>query len=133
MPHGLGHLIGLDVHEVGGYLPHFPPRSSKFGLKSLWTAWDLEENMTFTIEPGLYFVEFLLNGKFDLGFKVEEYVNVDLAFEYRNEVSGIRIEDCVLMTKNGIENLSKVPRSIVQIEACMRGEDWEHLPNELFD
>ena len=35
MPHGLGHLVGLDVHEVGGYLPHFPPRSGEWGLKSL--------------------------------------------------------------------------------------------------
>ena len=79
MPHGLGHLVGLDVHEVGGYLPHFPERSSKWGLKSLWTAWDLEENMCITIEPGLYFVEFLLNEKFDLGFKVSDYVNIELA------------------------------------------------------
>lgn len=112
MPHGLGHLLGLDVHEVGGYLPHFPPRSSKFGLKSLRTAWDLEENMCITIEPGLYFVEFLLTGKFDLGFKVSDYVNVDLAFEYWKEVAGIRIEDGVIVTKDGIDNLTKVPRSI---------------------
>jgi len=42
----------------------------------------LEENMTLTIEPGLYFVDFLLKGNFDLGFKVEDYVNTALAFEY---------------------------------------------------
>ena len=88
--------------------------------------------MCITIEPGLYFVEFLLNEKFDLGFKVSDYVNIDLAFKYREEVAGIRIEDCVMVTKDGIENLTKVPRSIVQIEACMRGEDWEHLPSEQF-
>jgi len=132
MPHGLGHLLGLDVHEVGGYLPHFPPRSSKFGLKNLRTAWDLEENMCITIEPGLYFVEFLLTGKFDLGFNVSDYVNVDLAFEYRKEVAGVWIEDGVIVTKDGIDNLTQVPRSIVQIEACMRGEEWEHLPAEEF-
>jgi len=39
----------------------------------------LEENMCITIEPGLYFVEFLLNEKFDLGFKVSDYVNIELA------------------------------------------------------
>jgi len=37
-----------------------------------------------------------------------------------------------MVTKEGIENLTKVPRSIIQIEACMRGESWEHLPNEQF-
>ena len=112
MPHGLGHLVGLDVHEVGGYLPHFPPRSSKWGLKSLRTARNLEENMVLTIEPGLYFVEFLLKEQFDLGFKVSDYVDIDLAFAYREEVAGVRIEDCVLVTKDGIENLTQVPRSI---------------------
>jgi Xaa-Pro dipeptidase len=63
MPHGLGHLIGLDVHDVGGYLKESPKRSTKPGLKSLRTSRTMEAGMCITIEPGCYFRDFLLNGE----------------------------------------------------------------------
>ena len=53
MPHGLGHFIGLDTHDVGGYLKGYPSRSSLAGLKSLRTARILHESMTLTVEPGM--------------------------------------------------------------------------------
>jgi Xaa-Pro dipeptidase len=57
MPHGLGHLLGIDVHDVGGYLECCPPRREEVGLRSLRTCRTLEKGMTLTIEPGLYFIE----------------------------------------------------------------------------
>jgi len=133
MPHGLGHLIGLDTHDVGGYLEHCPPRSDKLGLKNLRFSRELQERMYVTIEPGIYFIDFMQEGNIDLGFNVPDYVNVDLVKEYSKEVSGVRIEDDVIITADGNECFSPVPRSIAQIEACMAGEVWQHLPAEEFD
>ena len=128
-PHGLGHLIGLDVHDVGGYLKHTPGRNSKWGLKNLRTARDLEENMVITVEPGCYFILSLLTERsVEIGIDIDKYVNIDKAMEYRKEVAGVRIEDNVVVTADGCRNLTQVPRTIEQIEACMRKEDWAQLP-----
>lgn len=56
-PHGLGHLLGIDVHDVGGYLEGHPDRPSKPGIKALRTARNLEIGMALTVEPGCYFIE----------------------------------------------------------------------------
>ncbi len=61
MPHGLGHFLGLEVHDVGGYLSFTPPRSDKVGLKQLRTSRYLAKSNIITVEPGIYFVPFLLD------------------------------------------------------------------------
>ena len=122
MPHGLEHLIGLDVHDVGGYLAKDPPRILKPGLKNLRTARTLKEGMVITVEPGCYFIDFLLHGEAPVEIDLS-YVNVELALEYRKEVAGVRIEDNVVVRKDSFELLTKVPRGVKQIEACMRGEE----------
>lgn len=57
---GLGHLIGIDTHDVGGYAEGLPPRIQRPGYKSLRTARVLEEGMIVTVEPGCYFNPVLL-------------------------------------------------------------------------
>jgi Xaa-Pro dipeptidase len=125
---GLGHLLGLDVHDVGGYVEGVtPPRDTRPGLNNLRTARILAENMVITIEPGIYFRDFLLNGELpreqlDIDLK---YLNLDKIREYQAEIQGCRVEDCVAITKDGCELLScNVPRTTEEIESCMRGEDW---------
>ncbi|KFB43452.1 hypothetical protein ZHAS_00011270 [Anopheles sinensis] len=116
-PHGLGHFLGLDVHDVGGYLPHCPQRSTKAGINRLRTARTLKAGMYLTIEPGCYFIEPLLNKAYadpELSkFLVKE--NLD---RFRN-FGGVRIEDDVLITETGIENFTLVPRTVEEIEAWM--------------
>lgn len=127
MPHGLGHLIGLDTHDVGGYLPHTPERNKQPGLRNIRTARIIEENLILTIEPGCYFRDFLLDGdvpkefyEFDLS-----HLNREKIREYQKEIQGVRIEDVVLVTADGNENLSyDLPRSVEQIEKCMAGQEW---------
>lgn len=108
-PHGLGHLIGLDVHDVGGYLDTCPPRPTAPGTTSLRFARRLLAGMYVTIEPGCYFIDHLLDEALadpvKSGFLVREVVQRFRGF------GGVRIEDDVLVTKDGIENFTFVPRT----------------------
>jgi Xaa-Pro dipeptidase len=58
-PHGLGHLFGLKVHDIGGYTEG-PLRSELAGLSKLRTRRTLEEGICITVEPGLYFIDFMI-------------------------------------------------------------------------
>ena len=127
MPHGLGHLIGVDVHDVGGYLPNHPPRPKEFGLRSLRTARILEENMAITIEPGCYFIDVLLD-KAISDPKVSKFFNKDVLQRFRG-FGGVRIEDDVVVTRDGMELLSVgIPRTVEDIEKIMKEGRKLHVP-----
>ncbi|KAJ8719684.1 hypothetical protein PYW08_011859 [Mythimna loreyi] len=115
-PHGLGHLLGLDVHDVGGYLPHCPPRPSG-PLARLRTARPLLANMTLTIEPGCYFIPRLLNNAKNNPDQAK-FFNWDKVDKFRG-FGGVRIEDDVLITDAGVENFTFVPRTVAEIEEHM--------------
>uniref|UniRef100_A0A1I7YBA8 Peptidase_M24 domain-containing protein n=1 Tax=Steinernema glaseri TaxID=37863 RepID=A0A1I7YBA8_9BILA len=118
-PHGLGHFIGLDVHDVGGYLGDALPRFKLPGLRSLRTTRTLQERMVITIEPGCYFIDGLLNKALD-DPELSEFLVPEKIAEYRG-FGGVRIEDVVCIWENGNENLSKdVPRTIEEIEETMK-------------
>jgi Xaa-Pro dipeptidase len=122
-PHGLGHLLGLRVHDIGGYLPGHPERHKKAGLKSLRTRRVLKAGMCITVEPGCYFTEYTL-GVARNNPEVKDYINWDKVEEYK-EVGGVRIEDDIIITEDGHEDFTRVPRTVEQIELCMQGKDWE--------
>lgn len=126
MPHGLGHFYGLDTHDVGGYLAHTPERSTLPGLKNVRTARTLEKDQCVTIEPGCYFRDFLLEEDLP-GITIDRScLNIEKIKEYQKEIAGVRIEDCCVVREDHLENLSSMlPRTCEEIEACMRGEDWE--------
>ena len=115
-PHGLGHLLGLRVHDVGGYTEG-PPRSQKAGLKSLRTLRTMEEGIIMTVEPGCYFIDFIIKNALD-DPDMAKYLNEDKINEYK-EVGGVRLEDNVVVRKDGPEMLSFLPRRWEEVEKVM--------------
>ncbi len=125
-PHGLGHQLGLDVHdlETFGDLILYPggrTRSTQFGLAYLRMDMDLEPGMVFTIEPGLYFVPAILRSP-ELRAQFKGQVNFDraekfLAMNGGRGFGGIRIEDDVLCTAGGAEVLTAaIPKGREEVE-----------------
>ncbi len=105
-PHGLGHLLGLQVHDVGGHLQDEkgtlagPPREHPY----LRLTRVLEENMVLTVEPGLYAIDMLL-AKLEKT-PAKEHV-VWSAVDWLRDYGGIRIEDNVRVSADGCENLTR--------------------------
>ena len=105
-PHGLGHLLGVQVHDVGGFMANEsgttidPPSGHPF----LRLTRVLEENMVLTIEPGLYVIDMLLENL--RGTPAETHVNWDTV-DWLRPFGGIRIEDNVRVMINGRENLTR--------------------------
>jgi len=114
MPHGLGHLLGIDVHDVGGYNDG-KGRSVNPSLKRLRTGRPLEEGMVLTVEPGIYFIDSLILPAFENEIH-SQFLVKDKILPYLNNFGGVRIEDDVVVTKDGIEMLTDVPRTVEEIE-----------------
>ncbi len=116
MPHGLGHFMGLDVHDPGGY-PEGISRIDEPGIRSLRCGRKLEEGMVITVEPGIYFIDAVLEPA--LGNPaISHLLSHDVLKQFRS-FGGVRIEDDVLVTSVGSENFTRVPREVPEIEAVM--------------
>lgn len=122
MPVGLGHLIGLDTHDVGGYAEGTPSRSERPGLSKLRTARTLAEGMVLTVEPGCYFIDTLMDMALSNPDK-KKFVNVERFEEFRG-FGGVRLEDGLLVTKDGCENLTLCPRAVSEVLDVMNGGNW---------
>jgi Xaa-Pro aminopeptidase len=123
-PHGLGHMMGLDVHDMEnigqiyvGYDDEIRP-SDQFGLAFLRLARKLQPGFVLTVEPGCYFIPALIDQWRAEGLH-KEFINYDEVEKYKN-FGGIRIEDDVLVTDNGCRVLGKpVPKTVADVEKLM--------------
>lgn len=122
MPHGLGHMIGIDVHDMEGLREDLvgydkeTQRSDQFGLAFLRLGRELQQGFALTVEPGIYFIPKLIDlWKNDK--KHSNFINYDKVEEYRG-FGGIRIEDDVLVTENGYKVLGDkpIPKSVEDVE-----------------
>ena len=118
--HGLGHFLGLDAHDMEslgedrvGYAPE-QTRSPQFGLASLRLARTLETGFCLTVEPGLYFIPRLID-LWQAEKRCARFINYGAIEAFRG-LGGIRIEDDVLVTPQGAEVLSPIPRKAEDIE-----------------
>lgn len=121
MPHGLGHMIGLDVHDMEDYGEQWVgytenlERSTQLGLKSLRLARALEPGFTLTVEPGIYFIPELIQ-KWKAEGMGREFVRFD-ALEDWMDIGGIRIEDNILITQEDARILGpRIPKTVEEIE-----------------
>jgi Xaa-Pro aminopeptidase len=126
-PHGLGHLLGLDVHDMedlgdrAGYAPG-RQRSDRFGLCFLRLDRPLAAGMVVTIEPGFYQVPAILGPARHSG-QYDDVVNWDRLQAF-GSVRGIRIEDDVLITEGGHRLLTAaLPTTAAQIEALVQSAE----------
>ena len=119
---GLGHMMGLDVHDMEGlgedYVGYTETikRNPEFGWRSLRLGKALEPGFVITVEPGLYFIPELIS-RWKAELKHAQYINYDTVEKYR-DFGGIRVEDDILVTEQSCRVLGKpIPKTIDEVEA----------------
>ncbi len=123
-PHGLGHPMGLDVHDLEGLGENHIgydeeiTRSKEFGLAFLRFGRRLQKDFVMTIEPGIYFIPDLIDN-WKSENKLGEFIDYDKVETYR-DFGGIRIEDDILVTDTGCRVLgTPIPKTIADVESMM--------------
>lgn len=124
-PHGLGHAMGLDVHDMEGLGENYVgydesvQRSDQFGLAFLRFGKKLKPGFVMTDEPGCYFIPALIDMWKKEG-KFTDFINYDKAESYK-DFGGVRIEDDILVTEDGNRILGKpIPKKVEDVEAMMK-------------
>ena len=124
MPHGLGHMMGMDVHDMEGFGQSIigfdeetQPNLEQFGTNCLRFGRRLQEGFVMTDEPGIYFIPALIDDWRKSGH-CSEFLNFDLLETYK-DFGGIRIEDDILITKDGCRFLGseRIPYRPEDVEA----------------
>ncbi len=125
LPHGLGHMMGMDVHDMEGLGQNYVgfddevQPSTQFGTNALRLGRRLQEGFVVTDEPGIYFIPSLIDDWKAKGH-CKDFLNFDMLETYK-DFGGIRIEDDLLITKDGCRFIGKdrIPYHPKDIEAFM--------------
>ena len=126
LPHGLGHMMGMDVHDMEGlgqiyvgFDDETRPNLEQFGTNCLRMGRRLEEGFVLTDEPGIYFIPALIDDWKASGH-CKEFLNFEILETYK-DFGGIRIEDDILITKEGCRFLGskRIPYHPKDVEAFM--------------
>lgn len=123
-PHGIGHMIGLDVHDMEdigedyvGYDEEFK-RSDQFGTAYLRMAKRVQEGNVLTVEPGIYFIPALID-KWHSEGRYRDFIDYRAVEKYK-DFGGIRIEDNIVVTKKGSRLIGDpIPKKIEEIEGLL--------------
>ena len=126
LPHGLGHMMGMDVHDMEGLGQQYvgfdeeTQPSTQFGTNCLRMGRRLEENFVMTDEPGIYFIPDLIDDWKAKGLHAD-FICYDKVETYK-DFGGIRIEDDLLITKDGCRFLGtkRIPYHINDVEEYIR-------------
>ena len=127
LPHGLGHMMGMDVHDMEGlgqiyvgFDEETRPNLEQFGTNCLRMGRKLEEGFVMTDEPGIYFIPALIDDWKASGH-CKEFLNFDMLETYK-DFGGIRIEDDILITKDGCRFLGskRIPYHPTELEDFMK-------------
>ncbi|MBR7018473.1 MAG: aminopeptidase P N-terminal domain-containing protein [Prevotella sp.] len=125
LPHGLGHMMGMDVHDMEGLGQNYVgfddeiQPSTQFGTNALRCGKRLQEGFVMTDEPGIYFIPALIDDWRSQGLH-KDFINYELLETYK-DFGGIRIEDDILITSDGCRFLGeeRIPYHPKDIEAFM--------------
>jgi len=126
MPHGLGHMMGLDVHDMEGLgedhvgYDNEIKRATQFGLKGLRLGRKLQEGFVLTTEPGIYFIPDLVK-KWKTENINADFINFDKVLNDYAGFGGIRLEDDILVTESGYQMIGKrIPITVEEVEETMK-------------
>ncbi|KAH8672053.1 putative Xaa-Pro aminopeptidase pepP [Tricladium varicosporioides] len=115
-PHGLGHYLGMDTHDTGGH-PNYEDKDSMF--RYLRVRGPVPAGSVITVEPGIYFCRFIIEPYLRDPVHAQ-YINFEVLNKYW-EVGGVRIEDNILVTASGYENLTTAVKDVVEMEKIING------------
>ncbi|KKY21892.1 putative xaa-pro dipeptidase [Diplodia seriata] len=113
-PHGLGHYLGMDTHDCGGH-PNYADKDPMF--RYLRKRGTLPAGSVITVEPGIYFCRFIIE-PYLKDEKHKGFIDEKVLDRYW-EVGGVRIEDNVLVTETGYENLTETPKETADVETVV--------------